>query len=343
MALLEASINEPMTNSFKVRPLVLMYHGVPRHAVTQALDSHAFERHMLFMKSRCTFLRPEELATARGSLSRPAVLLTFDDGFQSNAEVVAPLLRRHGIPAVFFITSRHAIPQKFLWFTYLKLLLAFYPGDGVKLNRHYISLDGDQRRAGVRNLAQRLVALRPHPSAMYEAIDSDLPPLQSFVPPAVLASEAQGMNAEQVKEIGAHPLFSIGGHTIDHPYLTYCASREAKRQIVENKEWLEGITGRKCRFFAYPGGEYNQDILDHCRALGFERSFAVNPPMCGDDPLQIRRIGIYSRSVTPLAVKLWSGHWFPLSAIARMRASFAPGMAPLDLTRKPGPGNISAE
>jgi len=44
-------------------------------------------------------------ASGLSSGVRPAVVLTFDDGFRECFEVVRPLLLKHGLPAVFFITT----------------------------------------------------------------------------------------------------------------------------------------------------------------------------------------------------------------------------------------------
>src|SRR5213080_5119698 len=97
-----------------VRPLVLIYHSVPQRRHTGTFNATSFEEHMLFLNRHCTFIRPEEYASASGSLRRPAVLLTFDDGLRNNAEVVAPILRRLDVPAVFFVSSRHRIPGQHL-------------------------------------------------------------------------------------------------------------------------------------------------------------------------------------------------------------------------------------
>jgi peptidoglycan/xylan/chitin deacetylase (PgdA/CDA1 family) len=45
-----------------------------------------------------------DLATFRFS-SRPAAILTFDDGLREHLAVVAPLLQKHELPAIFFITT----------------------------------------------------------------------------------------------------------------------------------------------------------------------------------------------------------------------------------------------
>jgi peptidoglycan/xylan/chitin deacetylase (PgdA/CDA1 family) len=297
--------------------LVLMYHGVPREGRAQAINARAFERHILFLKRNCTLIRPEQYASARGSLRHPAVLLTFDDGFRNLAKVAAPILRRHDVPAVFFVSSRHCTPGKYLWFSYLKMLGACFPGEGVTLNGKFVRLQGAERRAGIQQLTSMLLALEPHPHAMYAAIDAQLPPLESFVSEAVLADECAGMTEDQVRELGQDPLFTIGGHTVDHPYLTRCDAKEAERQISENKVWLERVTCRPCDLFAYPLADFDSNIVEQCRRIRFHQAFGVEPNDVSD--FAIRRVGIYSASRMVLAAKLFYRHYLTTQLSANLR------------------------
>lgn len=114
---------------------------------------------------------------------------------------------------------------------------------------------------------ETLLHLEPHPVAMYDAIENELPHLEDFVNPTELSDNFAGMTEEQVGELAAHPLFSVGVHTVDHPFLTKCDSEEAFRQIKDNKTWIEEVTNGRCEAIAYPVGEYNREIVEQCRAL----------------------------------------------------------------------------
>ena len=302
-----------------VRPLVLIYHSVPRRGNAGAFNAKSFEQHMLLLKRNCTFIKPEAYASASGSLRRPAVLLTFDDGLRNNAEVVAPILRRLDVPAVFFVSSRHCIPGQHLWFTYLKMLRWHFPGSSVTLNGGSISLAGARRERGIEELTARLLALKPHPEAMYAAIASQLPRLEEFIPASVLEDECYGMTPEQVHELGNDPLFTVGGHTVDHPYLTRCDSQEVFRQVWSNKSWLEHMIGRKCDLFAYPLGDFDSDVLEQCRQLEFRQAFATEWGGVRDGQFAIRRVGIYRGATALLRIKVRCGHWLPMQLIHTAR------------------------
>ena len=101
------------------------------------------------------------------------------------------------------------------------------------------------------------------------------------------------MTTEQIEELAADPLFTIGAHTVDHPLLPRCGPDEQIRQIVENKVWLERICKQPCDAIAYPGSDYDEVILEHCRAAGFEAGYSYHRSIGADVHLEVPPVGIY--------------------------------------------------
>lgn len=76
------------------------YHDVPPN------QSDAFDRQIIFYKTNFECVDAKGLvAFQRGEWKsdRPGLILTFDDGLRSHADVVAPLLDRHGISGWFMV------------------------------------------------------------------------------------------------------------------------------------------------------------------------------------------------------------------------------------------------
>ena len=145
------------------QPTILLYHGVPRHADGRWIDAESFERHIRFLKRYCGIVPP--LSNDQGDQigDRASVALTFDDGFRNNAEVVAPILREYGIPALFFISSRHSTPDRYLWFSYFEALGAHFPHRSFEFQGEAIDMTPATRAASVERLRRFLLDLRPHP------------------------------------------------------------------------------------------------------------------------------------------------------------------------------------
>jgi peptidoglycan/xylan/chitin deacetylase (PgdA/CDA1 family) len=287
-------------------PVILVYHGVPRKG--PGLSGEIFERQLRFLEQRFELVSWEQLGVERSLLAKVRVVLTFDDGFRNNAEVVAPILRRHNIPAVFFLCSRHAEQGRYLWFSYLRALERWFKGHGFPFRGQYFKMATRERRSSVALLESLLVALRPHPQAMDQAIQEELPRLESFVPEADLTDSIAGMSAEQAAELAADPLFTLGIHTVDHPYLTECDAQEIERQIADNKGWIERLTGKTCDLIAYPLGELNPQVLKSCEKLNLRYGFTVQKRIDGDAQLQLLRVGVYQHSLDELGFKVrWGG------------------------------------
>ena len=291
------------------RPVILLYHGVPEQGDGTEVDGQVLEQHIAFLQNSCVFISPNDLDTTRRPWAKVRVLLTFDDGLRNNAEVVAPILRRYHVPALFFVCSRHATPGKYLWFVYLKALEKYFRGDGFLFRGHFVDMTPARRQASMQWLTTLLLGLTPHPEAMYRAIDDELPPLEDFLSPSTLVKQCAGMTAEHISELAADPLFTIGVHTVDHPLLTRCEPAEAWRQLHDNKVWIEQVTQQPCRTMAYPGGDYNSAILAYNHRLGFHQSYAVVPQCRQERQQEFSRIGVYAPSLEVLGLKVCWGNY----------------------------------
>jgi len=93
---------------------VLMYHKVDPHTPPDpvgrslTLEPAVFEAQLAWLRAhKIRTLTMNDLADAlkRGEHPRNAVVLTFDDGYSDSAEVVAPLLRKYGDRASFYVSA----------------------------------------------------------------------------------------------------------------------------------------------------------------------------------------------------------------------------------------------
>ena len=88
---------------------ILAYHGIETQPSSPFSVSVAdFERQLACLAMHYNIV---DLLTVlkwqRGEYTsdKPMVVLTFDDGFRNNLELAAPILRRHGVPATFFVIT----------------------------------------------------------------------------------------------------------------------------------------------------------------------------------------------------------------------------------------------
>jgi peptidoglycan/xylan/chitin deacetylase (PgdA/CDA1 family) len=87
---------------------VLLYHNVvpERAGFNNAITPEEFEAQLRYLKARYNVIGLDQAGEWQGyQPHRVNVLVTFDDGFINNLEIAAPILRRNGVPAVFFLIA----------------------------------------------------------------------------------------------------------------------------------------------------------------------------------------------------------------------------------------------
>ena len=88
---------------------MLLYHRVDDTSDAHALSvpNAIFDSHLQWLASECQIVELGELLNKPPEqLPARAVALTFDDGYEDNLRVAAPLLQRYGAPATYFLTTR---------------------------------------------------------------------------------------------------------------------------------------------------------------------------------------------------------------------------------------------
>src|SRR5574343_1136034 len=94
---------------------ILLYHGVTREksrGIENKSEKHMTEKQffnqMKYLKERCVVLSMDQVVEyfiSNRPLPKNPVAITFDDGFENNYTVAAPILDMLKLPATFYITS----------------------------------------------------------------------------------------------------------------------------------------------------------------------------------------------------------------------------------------------
>jgi peptidoglycan/xylan/chitin deacetylase (PgdA/CDA1 family) len=90
------------------RAVVLCYHSIHPSLPFASASPELFRSHLEWLSEHCDivgFTDIPRLARSPGALSRPAVALTFDDGYRDNHTHALPLLEAAGARATFFVTA----------------------------------------------------------------------------------------------------------------------------------------------------------------------------------------------------------------------------------------------
>ena len=88
------------------RVVVLCYHSVHPSKPFSSATPELFEAHLRWLRERCEIVRFAQVMEAlrHGDGRKPAVAITFDDGYADNYENAFPLMEKYGVKATFFLT-----------------------------------------------------------------------------------------------------------------------------------------------------------------------------------------------------------------------------------------------
>jgi peptidoglycan/xylan/chitin deacetylase (PgdA/CDA1 family) len=182
------------------------------------------------------------------------VLLTFDDGYFNNCNVL-PLLQEHNIPAVFFIPTSHIRTGKAFWWDVVY-----------------------RRRADLCDSARELARIYSHLSSLRTSdIESWLGARLGSDALAPVGGLDRPMTAAELAELAKDSHVHLGNHTDDHAALTNYSETEVAQQINKCQTELERITGRKPIALSYPHGLYSETIIQIARRAGLQLGFICRP------------------------------------------------------------------
>jgi peptidoglycan/xylan/chitin deacetylase (PgdA/CDA1 family) len=254
------------------RALVLVYHRVVAHApsasaIVPTVASDVLRRHVAALADVGEIVPLENLVGGIGRHARPRFALTFDDDHVSHVEHALPILRSLGAPATFFLSGRTLHDLGPYWFEVLEREI---DAQGLAAVAGELSIDADDPDGLAlacerdRSLQGRLEDRAGEPGPRLEHGDIE-----------VLA--AAGM--------------SIGFHTLRHRILPPLPPDELEADLVEGREDLEAVVGRRIQLFAYPHGKADPRTAAAVRRADYRAAFTgrPSPVVRGVDPYLLGR------------------------------------------------------
>lgn len=287
----------------------LIYHRVlrePDPLLPELPDVLQFEAQMRWVRRWFQVLPLAEAAERleRGALPARALAITFDDGYADNEQVAAPILRRLGLHATFFVATGF-LDGRNMWNDRVIEAIRFCARDRLDLRmlgvgEHDLGTVAE-RRVAIRKILQSIKHQQPRQrESTVQCIEDTC---------AASPSPALMMSPAQVAALATSG-FDVGAHTITHPILACLPAERARAEIAGSKADLEAIIGRRVALFAYPNGVPWQDYrAEHVRMVrecefdaAVSTAWGVAPH--GADLFQLPRFTPWDRTRARFALRL---------------------------------------
>ena len=259
--------------------LILMYHKVDSFddPVGLSVPPDVFRQQILTLKKYFDVISLDEIVVrlSANSCERPAVAITFDDGYVDNYENVLPIIQEYNIPISIFLATGYIYQSPLYW---EKI-------NAVVLNRQLLNIDLLKWGGAVyllNNEVQRLEALKKisalikdKPREQAEQIISYLVGLDGRGDTYPLS---QMMTWDQVRLMQKSGLVTFGSHTVNHYILSRMSKSAMKNELIESRLHIEAELGVSPDYLAYPNGEiddFNEDIENTAAQVGYKLAFTT--------------------------------------------------------------------
>ena len=262
-----------------------------------------FERQIVQLKRTVDIISVDDLASlvgSRGAVKRRTVVLTFDDAYADNYELVLPILSRYAIPACFFVPTSMIESRKLGWWDYASYYIKCARSTSFEL-QYPERVIFDLQRESVLSAYRRLLAVVKQRSELdYDQFLDGLR-MASGAPEvdSSLASQ-QLMSWPQIREMQAEGM-TIGAHSHSHEILAQLDYQSQLEDLRTCKDTLANQLGSAPEYLSYPVGgpaHYNQDTKKIVASLGFRLAFNFDPNWslidpATVDPFDVDRVGVH--------------------------------------------------
>lgn len=266
------------------------------HVVSDVVPLHIRHLHAVpsvaQFKSNLDFLarnyRALELSQLPGiadchNSKRPACgfVLSFDDGMREVYDLIAPILREKGIPAVFFLNSATVDNQQLMWRHKVSLLIE-------RSKQQPASVPPQLRLQPGATTASRLKRLR----FAHEPILDEIARFFEVDFSAYLRKAKPYLTTDQVMRL-AQDGFEFGAHGHSHPHFEEITIEEQKQQVNRSVCFVRQL-GLPCRSFAFPFNDRGVPIsvFNHIRDLNIAFSFGTSEARVDSIPFSFQRFAL---------------------------------------------------
>jgi peptidoglycan/xylan/chitin deacetylase (PgdA/CDA1 family) len=289
---------------------IYLFHGVVedtgyrvRNYNRKHLAADEFSTIISDLKAAGTPISLDDLIEAKASgaeLPDNAFAVTFDDGFENNLTVAAPILERLGVPATFYVTTDFIDRNRMSWVDRIEWALEEALKDGRAMRLDLPWADAPVTPVSADDVIDVLKDVRKHvktdpnldPDALASDIQRQLGYAETWSGDDPLDRK---MTWDQVRELDSHELFRVGGHSHEHGILSFLTPEKLAAELDLSLDLLDRNAGIGPTHYSYPEGLahcYSDPVIDALKARGViccpTAEDGVNPP--GTDLFRLKRI-----------------------------------------------------
>jgi peptidoglycan/xylan/chitin deacetylase (PgdA/CDA1 family) len=203
-------------------PPVMPFYHIVSNTKPDYINSYIIRDVACFEKELDYFLnvfKPVDLEEIIKAPAKNKMHLSFDDGLKECHTTIAPILKRKGIPATFFV-SPDFVGNNSLFHRFKRTILET-KGISQPNSKRFSILESKQLDTLAENHNIDFTAYKPY------------------------------MDLEEIIDLYEQG-FTIGGHSMNHPEMWLLSESEQAEQIINSMQWVNRHFTQKIRAFSFP-------------------------------------------------------------------------------------------
>ena len=211
--------------------------------------------------------------------ARRFVCLTFDDGYRDTLQAAYPILKEEGAPFAVYVATSFPDRLGELWWLALEAVIA-------RNNRIGLTIDGRNRTFDCATIAEKRalydelywwLRARPSETEMREVIRNLA---ACYCVDIAEFCRELCMAWEELAQLAADPLVTIGAHTVSHPMLAKLPEKTVRSELDLSRSVIEAALVKRPEHLSFPVGDRSSAgprEFTIAAELGFKTAVTTRP------------------------------------------------------------------
>lgn len=248
---------------------IFLFHGVinksnykVRNYNGKHIQANLFAKCMKLLNDNGNAFSMDELLNhhvEKKKLPPNSFAITFDDGFENNISIAAPILYDFKIPSTIYVTTGFIESNKMSWIDRIE-----YAVENIHSKNFY--MEWIKEEASLKDVKSKIYFLNSIRNYVKNTPNCNPDRFADLICDQLGFQEITSsddpldkkMNWNQVYKANSSELIIIGGHTHSHHILSYLNKKQLANEIDTSLELLNKKAGVKPTHYSYPEG------LEHC-------------------------------------------------------------------------------
>ncbi len=264
----------------KTKQTIINFHGVSKvqgkRFNNRHLDANEFEKLIISLKKTYDIIPLKQLFDNYRNKTVPkrkTIALTFDDGYINNFTVALPMLKKHNIPATYYLISEGLENKDFYVWPDVIDLIQRHTKEDITISAGTFKYPGFFRSEGGMSLTDLMKTSGIKREIYLNEIKKKYPVyISEAAKEPELIKLVHKIDLEKYKD---EPLIEYGSHTNLHYNLEYLKGEDNFKELSLSKKIIEDIVKKPVASLAFPDGSYNPETISNSKKVGYENVVAV--------------------------------------------------------------------